>query len=89
MLPLAAGSRLLPEGDIPIRFTFEPPNRRGDRTNFPARLKPLIDGIADALGVNDSRFIPEYVFGDIYRGGRVIAEIALKADTAENGQVTT
>lgn len=48
------------DGDIPISFTFIPPDNRGDRTNFPNRLKPAIDGIADALGVNDKRFLPSY-----------------------------
>ena len=48
------------KGDIAISFTFVPPDRRGDRTNFPNRLKPAIDGIAEAMGVNDSRFLPSY-----------------------------
>lgn len=63
------------EGDIPIRITFQPPNRRGDRVNFPARIKPILDGIADALGVNDARFLPEYVFADPVKGGKVIVEV--------------
>src|SRR5881392_908325 len=50
------------EGDIRIHFRLVPPNRRGDRVNMPGRLKPLIDGIADALQVNDSRFLPSYEF---------------------------
>lgn len=62
-------------GDIRIKFRFEPPNRRGDRTNYPNRLKPAIDGIAQALGVNDSRFLPSYEFGDVIEGGRVVVEI--------------
>ena len=52
------------EGDIPIHFHFVPRDRRGDRVNFPIRIKAAIDGIADALGVNDSRFLPSYSFGD-------------------------
>lgn len=51
-------------GDIRITFRFVPPNRRGDRTNFPNRLKPAIDGIADALKVNDSRFLPTYDYAE-------------------------
>lgn len=62
-------------GDIPIRFRFVPPNRRGDRTNFPNRLKPYIDGIADALGVNDRRFLPAYEFAEPEAPGRVEVEI--------------
>jgi hypothetical protein len=50
------------EGDIRVSMTFYPPDRRGDRINFPIRAKPLWDGIADALGVNDSRFLPTFHF---------------------------
>jgi len=58
-------------GDIPIRFRFVPPDRRSDRTNMPGRLKPLIDGIAEALGVNDVRFLPSYEFAEPEKPGRV------------------
>jgi len=58
----------LPEhGDIHLHFSFYPPDRRGDRCNYPNRLKPIIDGIADALGVNDKRFHPHYYFCPIDR----------------------
>lgn len=68
----------LPEtGDIRIHFSFIPPDRRGDRVNFPNRLKPYIDGIADALGVNDSRFLPSYSFFDPAKPGKVIIEVRL------------
>jgi hypothetical protein len=50
------------DGDIAVRVEFVPPNNRGDRTNFPNRIKPYLDGIADALGVNDARFLPSYAF---------------------------
>lgn len=49
-------------GDIAIRFRFVPPDRRGDRTNFANRLKPAIDGIAEALEINDKRFLPTYEY---------------------------
>lgn len=75
---LAQGKVRLPlSGDIAIKFRFEPPNRRGDRLNFPNRIKPYADGIADALGVNDSRFLPSYEFGEPIEGGLVTIEIAL------------
>lgn len=66
----------LPDGDIRIVVTFYPPNRRGDRVNFPNRMKPYFDGIADALKVNDSRFLPSYLFGEPVKGGKVVVVIA-------------
>ena len=47
-------------GDIHLRVTFVRPDRRSDRTNLPNRMKPIFDGIADHLGVNDARFVPVY-----------------------------
>lgn len=62
-------------GDIPVHVYFVPPDRRGDRTNFPNRLKPYFDGIAEALGVNDSRFLPSYAFAEPEKPGRVLVTI--------------
>lgn len=61
---LAAGLTVPEEGDIRVSATFYPPNRRGDRINFPNRMKAYWDGIAEALGVNDSRFVPAYHFAE-------------------------
>lgn len=58
-------------GDIAISFTFVPPDRRGDRCSFPNRLKPQIDGIADALKINDARFLPSYSFCDPQSPGHI------------------
>jgi hypothetical protein len=68
-LPLADNS------DIRISVTFYPPNRRGDRVNFPNRMKPYWDGIADALCVNDSRFLPSYHFAEPVKNPRVVVRI--------------
>jgi hypothetical protein len=59
-------------GDIGLIVTFYPPSRRGDRVNFPNRCKPYFDGIADALGVNDSRFVPRYQFAEPVKNPRVV-----------------
>lgn len=49
----------IPEGcDIALTTEFYPPNNRGDRVNFPNRMKAVYDGIAEAMGVNDKRFLP-------------------------------
>ncbi len=58
-------------GDIPVRVRFVPPDRRSDRVNFANRMKPYFDGIADALGVNDVRFLPSYEFAEPEKPGRV------------------
>lgn len=76
-LAAKAGYVVPAEGDIPISFTFIPPDARGDRTNMPGRLKPQIDGIAAALGCNDKRFLPSYVFLPPAKPGCVIVEIGL------------
>lgn len=68
---LAAGATAPSEGDIRIHFRFVPPDRRGDRTNYPNRLKSSIDGIADALGVNDRRFNPSFEYAEPMKPGVV------------------
>ncbi|MGE4321945.1 MAG: hypothetical protein AB7E60_02825 [Sphingobium sp.] len=68
---LAAGLTVPRDGDILVRVRFVPPDRRGDRVNFPNRMKPYFDGIAQALGVNDARFVPVYEFCAPEKPGRV------------------
>lgn len=50
------------DGDIRLTISFYPPDNRSDRVNFPNRMKPYFDGLADGWGVNDRRFLPEYRF---------------------------
>lgn len=69
---LAAGIIVPPTGDIRIVTTFYPPNRRGDRTNYANRMKPYYDGIAGALKVNDSRFVPYYQYAEVVTNPRVV-----------------
>lgn len=59
------------DGDIHVHVAFFPPDNRSDRVNFPNRCKPLFDGIADALGVNDKRFVPHFTFHPPEKPGRV------------------
>lgn len=60
-----------PEGDILIHVRFEPPDNRSDRTNFANRMKPIFDGIAQALKVNDKRFLPSYEYLPPAKPGRI------------------
>ena len=75
-LAALAEPKRLSEGDIAIHVRFVPPDRRGDRTNFPNRMKPYFDGIADALGVNDARFLPSYEFSAPEKPGAVYITIS-------------
>ncbi len=61
---LATTGNVAADGDIIVRIRFYPPDKRGDRINFPIRMKPYFDGIADALKVNDTRFLPIFEFYD-------------------------
>jgi crossover junction endodeoxyribonuclease RusA len=63
------------DGDIRVSATFYPPDKRSDRVNMPARLKPYWDGIADALKVNDRRFLPSYHFAEPVSNPRVVVRI--------------
>jgi crossover junction endodeoxyribonuclease RusA len=46
-------------GDVAVTITFvQPDKRRRDRDNILAALKPSLDGLAEAIGVDDSRFEP-------------------------------
>jgi len=77
ILALEAKLKAPADGDIVIRLTMHPPVRRGhDRDNGLSRCKSLLDGIADALRVNDKRFRPDPpTFGDPVEGGCVLLEI--------------
>ena len=73
---LAAKPAVPARGDIRVIIGFYPPDKRGDRVNYPNRLKPYFDGIADALGVNDNRFLPSYHFAEPVKGqGKIVIGI--------------
>jgi crossover junction endodeoxyribonuclease RusA len=59
-----------------ITVTFCPPDkRRRDLDNAIASFKSAQDGIADALGIDDSRWAVSYAWGDVVPGGRVIVSL--------------
>lgn len=52
------GVSRLPGNRWDVSLTFHPPNRRRhDRDNLLARMKAGLDGIAQALGINDAQFV--------------------------------
>lgn len=67
------------KGDVRLHIHFHAPDNRGDRTNYWNRCKPYIDGIAEALGINDRRFLPSKSFGANEPGGRVLISIGASA----------
>ena len=57
---------------VNLTVEFCPPdNRRRDRDNLIASLKAATDGISDALGIDDSKFIATYRMGSPVKGGAV------------------
>lgn len=57
---------------IPVRVLFYPPDKRQrDADNAFASMKATFDGIADALKVNDSRFVPHMEMREPAKPGRV------------------
>jgi crossover junction endodeoxyribonuclease RusA len=73
-------ARSIPEGKpLVLQVTFCPPSKRAyDLDNLVARFKAGQDGIADAIGVNDAMFVPEYLIGEVVRGGNVKVSIKPK-----------
>lgn len=56
-------------GNIPLSLVYmQPDKRHRDLDNLLAASKPLIDGMAEALGVDDKRFKPVLV-DSVYAGG--------------------
>jgi crossover junction endodeoxyribonuclease RusA len=78
-LARAAGIRAN-DPDIPERLTvtaiFMPPdNRRRDLDNMLASMKPALDGISYAIGVDDSKWEIALRRGSVVKGGCVRIEL--------------
>jgi crossover junction endodeoxyribonuclease RusA len=59
-----------------VTITICPPDRRHrDEDNMIASLKASNDGVADAIGVDDSKWRVTHVFGEPVKGGSVTIEI--------------
>jgi crossover junction endodeoxyribonuclease RusA len=77
------------ESPVHMTVTFHPPDkRRRDRDNMIASMKAGMDGLADALGIDDSHFIPTYHMGDPVKGGRVTVQITSAVRIPMKGHVT-
>lgn len=66
-----------PEGRLHLWIDFYPPDkRRRDDDGLLASFKPHRDGIADALHIDDSRFVSHpFLHDETFPGGRVVVQI--------------
>lgn len=73
-----AGGLFTASQELALVITFIQPDRRArDRDNLLAACKPMLDGVADALGVNDSQFEPMTIRREYgKKPGAVVVEIA-------------
>ena len=79
------------EVECPVHMTviFHPPDkRRRDRDNMIAAMKAGMDGLADALGVDDRHFVPTYRVGDPVEGGRVSIQITSAIRVPFKGEIS-
>jgi crossover junction endodeoxyribonuclease RusA len=61
---------------VKMTIRFCPPDmRRRDMDNLISATKALRDGLMDALGVDDSRFVVTYEMGEPIKGGAVMVQI--------------
>ncbi len=69
--------QLTDDGPITLAFTFHPPDRRKrDLDTMLSSVKAGIDGIADALGVNDVRFEYTLKRAEPVKNGQVVIHIS-------------
>lgn len=72
-LALASGARNLGWPAALVRIEFRPPDRRRrDLDNMLAAIKPYLDGIADATGIDDSRWALTIERGEPVEHGAVV-----------------
>lgn len=74
---LGDGVGRIDAASLKVRYTFFPPDsRRRDVDNLIASMKAANDGIALAIGVDDSKWLIEIApFGDVHPTGQVKVEI--------------
>jgi len=83
----ASGDRVDGVGAVDLHITFYPPNKRKhDLDGCLSAIKAGIDGIADALGVDDSRFTIRIERGAVIQGGEVRVIVT---DSAQGKQPAT
>jgi crossover junction endodeoxyribonuclease RusA len=84
-----AGELIVGNGEIAIKITVcgKPTGPLPDKDNCASAAKSLLDGIADALGVNDKRFAAPIVVYSAVRSSRFIIEVGERATNVCAGMV--
>lgn len=76
----------LSETGLHLRITFNPPDRRKrDLDNLLASIKSHLDGVADVIGVDDSKWGLTLVRGEVVKGGAVKVEVVDRNGVAITG----
>jgi crossover junction endodeoxyribonuclease RusA len=61
---------------VPVLLTAYPPVKRNrDSDNLLSSAKPHLDGIARALGINDTFFDPRVQWADVCKGGKLVVSV--------------
>lgn len=86
----AAGFRKLNWQSAHLRITFHPPCRRArDLDNMLAAIKSGLDGVSDAIGIDDSRWSMTIQRGPVVKGGAVhVALVPPAPETQFYGKTT-
>ncbi len=72
----AQGLTLSDADEVVMTIEFRPPDKRKrDRDNMIASIKALQDGLMDAIGIDDSKFVVTYKIGQVAKRGKVIVTI--------------
>lgn len=75
------GVRRIEAERLQVAFVFyAPTKRRYDLDNLVARLKSGIDGLADLVGVDDSRWRMTFEMGEPVKGGLVLVRFTPEPD---------
>ena len=75
-IAVESGVKLDPESMVDLYITFRPSSRRRqDMDNMLARAKYALDGVALALGVDDSKFRLHLEIGEPVKGGAIVVSM--------------
>ena len=76
----------LAQTGLHLRITFNPPDRRArDLDNMLASIKSGLDGIADVIGVDDSKWSLTITRGEPVKGGAVSVAVVTPGGTIITG----